>query len=183
MKGLSKSASRYLAATLAVLATGYIIICALLVFGERQVLYHPQMAQPAVPAADGPPIQVHQITTPDGDRLVGWYLPPQEGQPTFLFFNGNGGSLALSQDRWRRIAEAGVGFLAIGYRGYDGSTGHPTEAGLALDARAAYDWLRQRTPPNDIVIHGYSLGSGVAVRLASGVPARALPWPRTPRPS
>ena len=165
---------RWAVAILAVLATGYIVICALLFFGERQALYHPQGTRSVAPATDGPSVQVTQITTADGERLVAWYLPPQEGQPTFLFFYGNGSSLALSQDRWRRIAEAGVGFLAIGYRGYDGSTGHPTEAGLALDARAAYDWLRQRTPPNDIVIHGYSLGSGVAVRLASEVSARAL---------
>jgi fermentation-respiration switch protein FrsA (DUF1100 family) len=62
----------------------------------------------------------------------------------------------------------------VAYRGYDGSTGHPTEAGLHQDALAAYGWLTQRIAPADIVIHGFSLGSGVAVRLASEKPARAL---------
>lgn len=161
-------------AAAAVLAGGYLLICGLLFFGQREMLFHPVPAGTSAPAADGPPIQVTQITTSDGERLVAWYLPPQEGQPTILFFNGNVASLAGQEGRWQRIAEAGVGFLAIGYRGYDGSTGHPTEAGLALDARAAYDWLRQRTEATDIVIHGFSLGSGVAVRLASEVPARAL---------
>lgn len=161
-------------AAAAVLAGFYAVICAVLFFGQRELLYQPGQHGAVQPAADGPPIQVTHITTSDGERLVAWYLPPQEGQPTILFFNGNAASLAGQEGRWRRIANAGVGFLAIGYRGYEGSTGHPTEAGLALDARAAYDWLRQRTEPNDIVIHGFSLGSGVAVRLASEVPGRAL---------
>ncbi len=161
-------------AAAAVLAGAYLIICGLLFFSQRELLYQPGAAGPITPAADGPPIQVTHITTADGEGLVAWYLPPKPGQPTVLFFNGNAASLAGQEGRWRRIADAGVGFLAIGYRGYEGSTGHPTEAGLALDARAAYDWLRQRAEPTDIVIHGFSLGSGVAVRLASEVPARAL---------
>ncbi|WP_269514627.1 alpha/beta hydrolase [Brevundimonas subvibrioides] len=67
-----------------------------------------------------------------------------------------------------------MGFLAIGYRGHDGSTGRPSEAGLHTDARAAYDWLVRRTPADHIIIHGFSLGTGVATRLAIERPARAL---------
>jgi uncharacterized protein len=64
--------------------------------------------------------------------------------------------------------------LAVAYRGYPGSTGSPSEAGLRIDARAAYDWLAARHAPQNIVIHGHSLGSGVATELATHVPARAL---------
>jgi fermentation-respiration switch protein FrsA (DUF1100 family) len=76
--------------------------------------------------------------------------------------------------RWRRIAAEGAGFLAIAYRGYGGSTGTPSERGLYQDSLAAYGWLAKRTSADNIVIHGFSLGSGVAVRLASEKPARAL---------
>lgn len=55
------------------------------------------------------------------------------------------------------------------------STGRPSEAGLHRDARAGYDWLiANNYTPRDIVIHGFSLGSGVAIRLAAERPARAL---------
>ncbi len=61
------------------------------------------------------------------------------------------------------------------YRGYGQSTGAPSEAGLYADARAAYDALiAPGFTPNDIVIHGHSLGTGVAVWLSSQVPSRAL---------
>lgn len=151
----------------------YVVLAGLLYFNQRSLMYFPN-AERAAPAADGPAIQVVEITTRDGERLVGWWLPPQEGQPTLLFFNGNAAGLADQRGRWQRIADQGVGVLAIGYRGYDGSTGSPSEAGLHEDARAAYDWLAARTDPADIVIHGFSLGSGVATRLASEHPARAL---------
>jgi fermentation-respiration switch protein FrsA (DUF1100 family) len=93
----------------------------------------------------------------------------------FLFFDGNGGRPEGSESRWERIAEHGAGFLAVYYRGYSGSTGSPSEAGLRHDARAGYDWLIARGyQPRDIVIHGFSLGSSVATQLAAEKPARAL---------
>jgi fermentation-respiration switch protein FrsA (DUF1100 family) len=58
----------------------------------------------------------------------------------------------------------------VSYRGYSGSTGTPTEAGLREDARAAYAWVAERVEPRHVVLYGESLGSGVAVRLASERP-------------
>lgn len=115
------------------------------------------------------------IPTPDGERLAGWYLAPKSGQPTFLFFHGKGGGLEKKKWRWKRLREHGDGVLAISYRGYPGSTGSASEAGLMTDARAAYDWLIARGhKADDIVLHGLSLGTGVATELATQVPARAL---------
>jgi hypothetical protein len=136
-------------------------------------MYHPDptLVAPNVP---GLPIQQVRLTTADGEHLVAWYLPPAAGKPIILYFDGNGGVLSRQTDRWWAIVRAGAGFLAVGYRGYSGSTGHPTEAGLHEDARAAYAWVAARYPARDIVIQGHSLGSGVAVRLAAERPARAL---------
>lgn len=153
---------------------GYIGLCGYLFAVQRSYIYHPVAPGSAEPPADGPPIQPLTIRTADGERLVAWYLPAQTGRPTILFFNGNAAGLAVQEGRWRRIADQGVGFLAVAYRGYEGSTGTPTEAGLHEDANAAYRWLTRRVPSDDIVIHGFSLGSGVATRLAAEHPARAL---------
>lgn len=154
-----------------------LILYALLIGGavllERRMIYHPTAVR-TEPEPGGPPIQVVEIDTADGEQLVAWWLPPTKDQPVLLFFNGNSDSLSLQQGRWRRISDAGVGFLAIGYRGYNGSTGRPSEKGLREDALAAYAWLNRRYPVSQIVIHGFSLGSGVAVTLASEKPARAV---------
>lgn len=164
---------RAAATTLGVLVVFYAIVVAVFFFQQREMLY-PIVVGASAPEDGGPPIQVVHIDTPDHKRLTGWFLPPRPGRPTLLFFGGQGGGLSFQSARWRRIADEGVGFLAIGYRGHDGSTGRPSEAGLHIDARAAYDWLVKRTPSDDIVVHGFSLGTGVAVQLATERPARAL---------
>lgn len=169
MKGWRKAALL----TVAGIAAVYLAVLGAMFFMQRELLYYP-VAAGATPDPDGPLIQVVRIETADGERLVGWWLPAQGDNPTLLFFNGNAAGLDVQKGRWRRITDQGVGFLAIGYRGYDGSTGTPTEVGLHADAAAAYDWLIQRVPSSRIVIHGFSLGSGVAVRLASERPARAV---------
>lgn len=139
---------------------------------QRQLLYHPhkEIVAPSLPG-----VERIEIKTPDGETLTAWWRAPQPHGIVFLFFDGNGGAPELWNARWRKIAEANAGFLAVYYRGYSGSTGHPTEKGLMTDARAGYQWLIDRAiPPREIVIHGFSLGSGVAVQLAAEKPARAL---------
>jgi len=156
----------------------YAGICAYFGVQQRQLLFRTEGASggavaaisaPAIPGSAPVP-----ITTSDGERLAGWYSPPEPDQRVILFLHGQGGRLAVQTNRWRRIREAGLGVLAISYRGYAGSTGTPSEEGLSRDARAAYDWLRQRHAARDIVLHGHSLGSGVAVRLASEVEVAAV---------
>lgn len=138
----------------------------------NSMIYHPQTE---VVAPNFPDTTAERITTEDGETLVAWYHAPQPGQPIFLYFDGNGGRPQIWGGRWQRIVEGGAGFLAVYYRGYSGSTGRPSERGLQHDARAGYDWLiAHNYTPRDIVIHGFSLGSGVAVELATERPARAL---------
>lgn len=96
------------------LLTFYAVVIGVLFLFQRSLIYHP-VKYSIAPAAGGPAIQAMEIATADGERLVGWWSPPDAGRPTILFFNGNGGSLAAQSGRWRRIAEAGVGFLAIAY--------------------------------------------------------------------
>jgi hypothetical protein len=163
-------------AAVATLVALYVFVIAALAFNQRSFIYHPQ---PEVVAPDYLGIQAVQIRTEDGETLNAWWLAPPQAEagqgPVFLFFDGNMGRPQRWRERWEAIAAGNAGFLAIAYRGYAGSTGHPTEEGLYADARAAYDWLiAQGYGPHDIVIHGLSLGSGVATFLASERPARVL---------
>jgi uncharacterized protein len=163
---------RWLLITLTAFVILFALPLAALTAFQGSLIYHPHAEEVA---PNFPETEAVRIDTEDGERLVAWYRAPQEGSPIFLFFDGNGGRPQIWEGRWRRIVESGAGFLAVYYRGYSGSTGHPSETGLHLDARAGYDWLiANGYEPRDIVIHGFSLGSGPAVKLASERPARAL---------
>lgn len=169
---------RVLAAAVLLVVIGYASVVAAMFGLQSELLYTPRdtggLGSPGALAIKGSTRLA--IATADGETIAGWYVAPSKsGQPVFLFLHGKGGSLERKTWRWKRIAEQGAGVLAISYRGYPGSTGTPSEGGLRLDARAAYDWLIAKGHrAEDIVIHGLSLGSGVAVALAVGVRARAL---------
>ena len=92
-----------------------------------------------------------------------------------LYLHGNGGNIAFRAARLQRFAQLGWGALMPEYRGYGGNPGVPSEAGLAMDARAALDALgRMGVAPERMLLWGESLGSGVAVRLAAERPVAAL---------
>ena len=66
--------------------------------------------------------------------------------------------------------------LAVGYRGYPGSEGKPSERGLRQDMRAAYDFAVKDLAfsPARLVMHGRSLGGGVVGTVMLEVPVAGL---------
>lgn len=139
---------------------------------QDDYIYYPSkdVVQPSLPY-----VSAERIPTSDGETLVAWRSLAAPGCPTFLFFDGQGGRPEIQNDRWQRIHEAGLGFLAVYWRGYSGSTGKPSEKGFHLDAHAGLKWLlNQGVPASQIVVDGYSLGTGPATRLASENDVAAL---------
>lgn len=140
---------------------------------QDRLVYFPDRS-PAV-IGEGWPIEAMDIETADGETLLAWHMAPREGCPVMLLFHGNAGHIAHPVGQYRALNEAGAGMLAVSWRGYTGSTGRPSEAGLHADAAAAYETLRALGhAPDEIVIHGFSLGSSPATRLAADVDAAAL---------
>jgi fermentation-respiration switch protein FrsA (DUF1100 family) len=135
--------------------------------GQRRILFWAHAAE-VDPAALGLKAKVLRLHTEDGESLLAWSVPPAAGRPLILYFHGNAGGLDLRVERFRAIAKAGMGLLAIEYRGYASSTGSPSERGLKLDGEAAYAAaIASGVAPERIVALGESLGSGVAVALAA----------------
>jgi abhydrolase domain-containing protein 12 len=98
--------------------------------------------------------------------------------PTILFLHGTTGTRAVRirvQQYQAFASRVGANVLAPDYRGFADSTGTPSEAGLTIDTRAAWDWLRARgASPDSVLVVGSSLGTGVAVQFASALEEEAL---------
>lgn len=155
---------------------GYLAMLGLLYFGQRDLMYPRDPAPVSSAKADLPSVEETVVATADGERLIAWIVPPQAGKPVLLYFHGNAGNLSrpVRLARFRALTADGTGLFALSYRGYGGSSGSPSEAGLHEDARAAYAAAAARFGAERLVGYGESLGTGVAVRLAAERPLKAV---------
>ena len=152
---------------------------------QRRLLYFPSPG-PVPPAASVlPGAEDVTFETADGLRLAGWFVPAPPGgpadrvgraRPAVLVCNGNGGDRSMRAPLAAALSRMGLAVLLFDYRGYGGNPGHPTEEGLAADARAALGYLagRPEVDPERVIYFGESLGAAVALRLATERPPAAL---------
>lgn len=153
----------------------YVGLVACLYVLQRSLIYYPHTGLPHFPDIKGADYII--VTTQDGLALQGWYARSRKGKPTLLWFHGNAGHIAHRFILAKPYIEAGYGVLLAGYRGYGGNPGRPSEQGLYQDGRAYLDFLirKQSVAPENIILYGESLGSGVAVQMALEFPfIRAL---------
>jgi fermentation-respiration switch protein FrsA (DUF1100 family) len=152
----------------------YAAVLAALYFGQRRLLFPVRVERASAAEAGLAGFEDVVLETPDGERLVGWWKPPQPGKGLIVYFHGNGSSLLGRRERARALTASGRGLLFVSYRGYSGSSGAPSEEGLRIDARTIYGWITKSYDPRRLVLYGESLGSGVAVRLAAERPVGGL---------
>jgi fermentation-respiration switch protein FrsA (DUF1100 family) len=143
---------------------------------QRQLIYLPGGA-PGPAGAVLPGADDVVLRTDDGLDLAAWFLPgPSPDAPAVLVASGNGGHRGLRAPLARRLGEAGLAVLLFDYRGYAGNPGSPSEAGLALDVRAARSFLVEvaQVPPDRLLYFGESLGCAVVTELATEFPPAGL---------
>jgi pimeloyl-ACP methyl ester carboxylesterase len=135
-----------------------------------------ELAVAPVPA----PFRGGQLHTADGLTLRSVALTHEDARDRYwvLFCLPAGGSLAASriQNHLHTLWNFGYDILAFEYRGFGANAGRPSEPGLYLDALAAYEHLTrdEGVPPSRIILAGRSLGTAVAVDLATRVDAGGL---------
>lgn len=151
---------------------GYGVVAGAMYFFQRGLMYFPDPVRraPAEAAPGLAQVEEVELKTSDGETLVAWHALPQAGRPLVIYFQGNGAGLRERAERFGKLTVAGFGLLALNYRGYGGSSGRPTEAGLLRDADAAYRFAVGRYGAERVALWGESLGTGVAVALAADQP-------------
>jgi len=150
------------------LAALYAVVALSAFLFQRRLTYFPDPERTAPASFNLPRVEERIIETPDGERLVSWFAPASPGRPTILYFHGNAGNLANRSERVRKFLARGWGVLFMSYRGYSGSSGSPSERANVADAKRAYELLRREgVAPEDIIVYGESLGSGIAVQVAA----------------
>jgi len=154
---------KFLFSFAALIILAYLFLVAAIFLFQRNLLYYP------VPYQAG--INRDEISfSNDGLVLHGWVL--NQGKPrALIYFGGNSEAIESNIGNFEQIFRDYSVYL-IHYRGYGKSEGKPTQAGLFSDALAIYDAIRPKH--SSISVMGRSLGSGVAVYLASNRETRKL---------
>lgn len=167
-------AASLLAALILFLGGGRLMLEAL----ERQFIYFPAREREDAPT---PRLrharEVEEVWMDvEGVRVHGLHARRDDPMGTLLFFHGNAGNLYDRLDNVELLLAMGLDVLIIDYRGYGKSGGEPSEAALYADGMAAYSYLTEErgVAPSNIVLFGRSLGSAVAIELATRVPIGAL---------
>jgi uncharacterized protein len=160
---------------LIILVLFYVGFALVVVWREPSLIYFPSRQLDRTPADDGLRFEDVWLDTADGVRINGWFIPaaaPRTTPFTVLFFHGNAGNMADRFEKQQILRSLGVDFFTVDYRGFGRSDGSPNEQGTYRDAQAAYDYLVQvqKRDPKTILVYGESLGSAIAVELASKKP-------------
>ena len=157
----------------------YVVIVGLLWTFQEQITFPSPRAplpDPAQAVGNGERIELRMQ---DGTRLVGWYLPAEDGagrrrtaqagSPGVLWFYGNGENIGTIWPVIRDFRPKNAALLVLDYPGYGASDGRANEAGMYEAADLAYAALRERpdVDPRRIYVYGRSLGTAAATHVAS----------------
>lgn len=144
-------------------------------FFQRTLIYFPKPTTTINPDYQKEKMHFITVNTQDNLRLKAIYQPAEPGRPTVAIFLGNANELGTLTPTLGAFSKQGYGILHVAYRGYSGNPGKPSEPGLYQDGRAAMNYLlEQKIPLNHILLYGESLGSGVAVQMASEYSVQGL---------
>ena len=144
-------------------AVAYGVLCAWVFFTQRGQIYFP------TPVSAAPGAQALWIES-QGERIKVWTVP-RPGERALLYFGGNAEDVAGNIELFAEAFPDRSLYL-VNYRGYGGSSGRPSEAGLVADALAVFDQVQAQH--TDVAVMGRSLGSGVAMQVAAMRPVERL---------
>jgi len=144
---------------------------------EKGVVFFPDKFILETPADWLMPYEDVFFKTSDGVKLNGWYVPAKGSDVTLLWFHGNAGNISHRLENLSLLHhKVGINIFIFDYREYGRSEGEISKAGTFLDADAAYEYLRSLPDidPGKIVLFGRSLGTALAVEVASQKPCLGL---------
>jgi uncharacterized protein len=148
---------------ISIVAGSYLVVCAALYIFQSSFIYFPQPRAIQEPGST-------LILDNRGERIVVTVLR-LGGPKALIYFGGNAEDASQNLAMFTREFPHHSIYL-MHYRGYGGSSGTPSEAGLVADAVALFDSVSRGH--SEISVVGRSLGSGVAVQVANGRPVAKL---------
>ena len=145
------------------LMLAYVALCGALFVYQRSLIYFPQ---PGLSDSS-----IVKMMLESGGEKVQVSIRPHRGRRALVYFGGNAEDVSLNMPDFAGAFPDEAIYL-LNYRGYGRSTGSPSEHALFADGLALFNRVHADHPEIDVI--GRSLGSGVAVYVASQRPVERL---------
>jgi uncharacterized protein len=152
------------------LSVAYLAACCTLYIQQKTLLFPAYVTKPALSTWQPSSAIKSEEALIKGScgklQVARWNVANAKG--TIMMFHGNGESLTSIEEYVHKFHELGFNLMAWDYPGYGRSSDcWFSQADLLNDAEHAYNWLTKLEKPQNIVIFGYSMGTGIALYIAS----------------
>ena len=146
----------------------YLVFVLLIYINQRSLLYHPSENNYMNDEIKFKYEEIF-IEVNENIKLRSWFIKKDLNKfKTLIYFHGNAGNLFNRVHKLNRLNDLNLNILIISWRGFSGNLGKPTEKNLYEDSKKSIIWLnKEGVKSKDIVLYGESLGTGVAVELAT----------------
>lgn len=146
----------------------YIIICALLFVFQEKLIFFPEKLSPNFTFGFNQNFKEITIPTQDKKNIHALLFTSQNTKGLIFYLQGNAGSLNSWGDVAHTYTNLDYDVFMLDYRGYGKSEGKiGSEEELFQDIQTAYDLVKTKYDENNIIVIGYSIGTGLATKLAS----------------
>lgn len=164
---------KFIRVLLIIILAVYLLLCGVLYFGQEKLLFRAQKIEKDYRYRSGEELNVDVDTDIALNCL---HLDKSASKGVILYLHGNKGHLARCIRQAQMFTGNGYSVFMPDYRGYGKSDGEITSLQqLYDDVQKVYDHLKQDYAESDIIVIGYSLGSGMASYLAANNnPARLV---------
>ncbi|MEO8770374.1 MAG: alpha/beta fold hydrolase [Ferruginibacter sp.] len=160
---------------LKIVAIVYICLCSLLYFIQEKLIFYPERLAVNYKFEFKQPFEELYFKTADNKSLNGILFKADSSKGLIFYLHGNAGSLRSWGEIAKTYTDMHYDLFMLDYRGYGKSEGNITgEKQIYDDVQLVYDHLKTKYNEANIIILGYSIGTGPAAKLASGSHAKLL---------
>ncbi len=150
-----------------IITLSYIIFCGVLYYQQENLIFHPDKLPKNYQFQFQQPFKEKFIHTEDSIDIHGLLFMADSSRGLIFYLHGNAGSLASWGNIAKVYTDLNYDIFILDYRGFGKSEGKIySEAQFHSDIQLAYEELKNNYPENQLVIMGYSIGTGPAARLA-----------------
>lgn len=148
-----------------VLVMFYLLTCLFLWTTQESIIFNPYKLQGDSRFKSEGEIS---IEVEENIFLSGLWIKERESRGVILYLHGNKRSISRSLQEASSLSNLGYDVFMIDYRGFGKSDGRIcSEKQLFSDAQIVYDYLKKDYREKQIIVVGFSLGTGIASWLAT----------------